>query len=138
VEALAGASQTLSTTDARWQFNNYKSVSTVVCVGTNTNNAKVPIVKTGAGNWAGLLPMPERLVYSSSLDSQAASAIAVLGLQTTAAPSVNKAFTTGRIITVSVVAAANGSRQIRITGKDAAGAVLVAVRALGTGQQHIH
>jgi hypothetical protein len=103
-------------------------------VGTNTNNAKVPIVKTGAGNWAGLLPMPERLVYSSSLDSQAASAIAVLGLQTTAAPSVNKAFTTGRIITVSVVAAANGSRQIRITGKDAAGAVLVAVKTLGTGE----
>jgi hypothetical protein len=75
-------------------------------VGTNTNNAKVPIVKTGAGNWAGLLPMPERLVYSSSLDSQAASAIAVLGLQTSdAAPSVNKVFTTGRIITVTVVAA---------------------------------
>ena len=129
------ASQTLSTTDAKWQFNNYKSVSTVVCVGTNTNNAKVPIVKTGAGNWAGLLPMPEQLVYSSSLDSQGASTTHVVaaaqpgsdGLSTIA----DGVFTTGRIITVTVAGTSEGTRHIRITGKDAAGAALVAFKALG-------
>jgi hypothetical protein len=133
--ALAGASQTLSVTDAKWQFNNYKSVSTVVCVGTNTNNAKVPIVKTGAGNWAGLLPMPETLAYSSSLDSQGASTTHVVaaaqpgsdGLSTIA----DGVFTTGRIITVTVAGTSEGTRHIRITGKDAAGAALVAFKALG-------
>ena len=133
--ALAGASQTLSVTDAKWQFNNYKSVSTVVCVGTNTDNAKVPIVKTGAGNWAGVLPMPERLAYSSSLDSQGASTTHVVaaaqpggdGLSTIA----DGVFTTGRIITVTVAGTSEGTRHIRITGKDAAGAALVAFKALG-------
>ena len=133
--ALAGASQTLSATDAKWQFNNYKSVSTVVCVGTNTDNTKVPIVKTGAGNWAGVLPMPEQLAYSSSLDSQGASTTHVVaaaqpgadGLSTIA----NGVFTTGRIITVTVAGTSEGTRHIRITGKDAAGAALVAFKALG-------
>jgi hypothetical protein len=123
--------QTLSTTDAKWQFNNYKSVSTVVCIGTNTDNAKVPIVKTGAGNWAGVLPMPERLVYSSSLDSQAADAANIVSVTTTAEPSVSSVFTTGRIITVTTNGN-EGDRRIRITGKDAAGAALVARKALGT------
>ena len=131
---LAGASQTLSTTDARWQFNNYKSVSTVVCVGTNTNNAKVPIVKTGAGNWAGLLPMPERLVYSSSLDSDGADlehvVIAARPGSNGNSAIENGVFTTGRIITVTTNGD-EGTRYIRITGKDAAGADLVARRELG-------
>jgi len=127
--------QALSATDAKWQFNNYKSVSTVVCVGTNTDNTKVPIVKTGAGNWAGVLPMPERLDYSSSLDSQGASTTHVVaaaqpgadGLSTIA----NGVFTTGRIITVTVAGTSEGTRHIRITGKDAAGGTLVAFKGLG-------
>jgi len=141
--ALAGASQTLSATDAKWQFNNYKSVSTVVCVGTNTDNAKVPIVKTGAGNWAGVLPMPETLAYSSSLvgDDPGASTTHVVGTAavtdtggTGYAAIANGTFTTGRIITVTVAGTSEGTRFIRITGKDAAGAELIARKALGSSE----
>ena len=133
--SLSGSSESLSTTDAKWGFNNFKSVSTVVCVGTNSDNAKVPIVKTGAGNWDGLAPMPEQIAYASSVDSEGAGAATVVaaaqpggdGLSTIA----DGVFSSGRIVTVTTNGN-EGTRMIRITGKDAAGVALVALKALGT------